>query len=106
MQPEQTVAERVMKAEVMSVLDTLPPREKEIIRLRYGLGDEERPHTLDEVGGDPTDVIDRLWKPIAHEQAERRKREERATHRLTMLPGVSRRSGLLLGPLQGLLVDA
>jgi RNA polymerase primary sigma factor len=50
MQPEQTVAERVMKAEVMSVLDTLAPREREILRLRYGLGDEERPHTLDEVG--------------------------------------------------------
>ncbi len=50
MQPEQTVAERVMKAEVMSVLDTLQPREKEILRLRYGLGDAERPHTLDEVG--------------------------------------------------------
>jgi len=50
MQPEQTVAERVMKAEVLSVLDTLQPREKEILRLRYGLGDDERPHTLDEVG--------------------------------------------------------
>jgi len=51
-------------------------------------------------------VIERLWKPIAQEQAERRKRGERATHRLTMLPGVSRRSGLLLGPLQGLVLDA
>jgi hypothetical protein len=28
------------------------------------------------------------------------------THRLTMLPGVSRRSRLRLGPLQGLVVDA
>ena len=51
-------------------------------------------------------VIDRVWKPIAHEQAERRKRGERATHRLSMLPGISRRSRLLLGPLQGLVVDA
>ncbi len=50
MQPEQTVAERVMKAEVLSVLDTLQPREKDILRLRFGLGDQERPHTLDEVG--------------------------------------------------------
>ena len=33
-------------------------------------------------------------------------RGERATHRLTLLPGVSRRSRLLLGPLQGLVVDA
>jgi phosphatidylserine/phosphatidylglycerophosphate/cardiolipin synthase-like enzyme len=63
----------------------------------------ERP--VEQVSGDPAEVIDRLWRPIAHEQAERRQRGERATHRLTELPGVSRRSGLLLGPLQGLLVD-
>jgi hypothetical protein len=56
--------------------------------------------------GDPVAVIDSLWKPIAREQAERRRRGERATHRLTMLPGISRRSRLLLGPLQGLVVDA
>ena len=61
---------------------------------------------VDEVAGDPVAVIDRLWKPIAHGQMERRKRGERATHRLSMLPGISRRSRLLLGPLQGLLVDA
>ena len=73
-------------------------------RLRLWAEHLQRP--VNEVAGDPTDVIDRLWKPIAHEQAERRKRNERATHRLTMLPGVSRRSGLLLGPLQGLVVDA
>jgi phosphatidylserine/phosphatidylglycerophosphate/cardiolipin synthase-like enzyme len=61
---------------------------------------------VSEVDGDPTAVIDRLWKPIALEQAQRRRRGERETHRLTMLPGVSRRSRLLLGPLQGLVVDA
>jgi RNA polymerase primary sigma factor len=50
MRPEETVAERVMKSDIMSVLDTLQPREKEILALRFGLGDAERPHTLDEVG--------------------------------------------------------
>jgi RNA polymerase primary sigma factor len=50
MLPEETVAERVMKADILSVLDTLQPREKEILALRFGLGDIERPHTLDEVG--------------------------------------------------------
>ncbi|HEX6507184.1 MAG TPA: sigma-70 family RNA polymerase sigma factor, partial [Chloroflexota bacterium] len=50
MLPEETVAERVMKADILSVLDSLQPREKEILQLRYGLGEEERPHTLDEVG--------------------------------------------------------
>jgi phosphatidylserine/phosphatidylglycerophosphate/cardiolipin synthase-like enzyme len=73
-------------------------------RLRLWAEHLERP--VREVAGDPANVIDRLWKPIAEEQAERRKRGERPTHRLTTLPGVSRRSGLLLGPLQGLVVDA
>jgi len=50
MLPEETVAERVMKADIMNVLDTLQPREKEILRLRFGLGEEQNPHTLDEVG--------------------------------------------------------
>lgn len=58
------------------------------------------------VSGDPTEVIDSQWKPIAKEQLERAARGEGPTHRLTLLPGISRRSGLLLGPLQGLLVDA
>jgi phosphatidylserine/phosphatidylglycerophosphate/cardiolipin synthase-like enzyme len=73
-------------------------------RLRLWAEHLQRPAS--EVAGDPTDVIDRLWKPIAREQAERRTRGERATHRLSTLPGVSRRSRLLLGPLQGLVVDA
>lgn len=73
-------------------------------RLRLWAEHLQRP--LNEVAGDPIDVIDSVWKPIAREQAERRTRGERATHRLTMLPGISRRSRLLLGPLQGLVVDA
>jgi RNA polymerase primary sigma factor len=48
--PEEMAAERVMKADILSILDTLQPREKEILSLRFGLGDEEQPHTLDEVG--------------------------------------------------------
>ena len=51
-------------------------------------------------------AVDGIWKPTAEEQAARRTRGERLTHRLTTLPGVSRRSRLLLGPLQGLVVDA
>jgi phosphatidylserine/phosphatidylglycerophosphate/cardiolipin synthase-like enzyme len=73
-------------------------------RLRLWAEHLQRPS--DAVAGEPAAVIDALWKPIAHEQAERRKRGERATHRLSMLPGISRRSRLLLGPLQGLVVDA
>jgi phosphatidylserine/phosphatidylglycerophosphate/cardiolipin synthase-like enzyme len=73
-------------------------------RLRLWAQHLDRP--IDQVGGEPVAVVDRVWKPIAQEQGERRKRGERATHRLTTLPGVSRRSRLMLGPLQGLVVDA
>ncbi len=54
---------------------------------------------------DPADVVDHLWRPLAEEQAERERRGERRTHRLVLLPGVSRRAGRLQGPLRGLLVD-
>jgi phosphatidylserine/phosphatidylglycerophosphate/cardiolipin synthase-like enzyme len=57
------------------------------------------------VSGEPADVIDALWKPIAEEQLARREAGEALTHRLSLLPHVSRRSERLLGPLQGLLVD-
>jgi phosphatidylserine/phosphatidylglycerophosphate/cardiolipin synthase-like enzyme len=73
---------------------------------RVRLWAEHLQRPADDVAGDPTAIIDGLWKPIAREQAERRKRGERATHRLSTLPGISRRSRLLLGPLQGLVVDA
>jgi hypothetical protein len=53
----------------------------------------------------PPRVVDDLWRPIAREQLERRKRGEPATHRLLELAGVSRRSRALLGPLDSLLVD-
>jgi phosphatidylserine/phosphatidylglycerophosphate/cardiolipin synthase-like enzyme len=58
-----------------------------------------------EVEGDPADVIDRRWRPIAEEQLDRRRRRLPLTHRLMRLDHVSRRSARLLGPLQGLLVD-
>jgi phosphatidylserine/phosphatidylglycerophosphate/cardiolipin synthase-like enzyme len=58
------------------------------------------------VSGAPARVIDELWRPVAAEQLARRRRGDAATHRLLELPGVSRRSKALLGPLDGLLVDA
>ena len=73
-------------------------------RIRLWAEHLQRP--ADEVAGDANAVIEQLWKPLAHEQAARRERGERANHRLSLLPGVSRRSRLLLGPLQGLVVDA
>jgi phosphatidylserine/phosphatidylglycerophosphate/cardiolipin synthase-like enzyme len=73
-------------------------------RLRLWAGHLER--DVEAISGNPTTVIDAIWKPTAEEQAERRAKGQRLTHRLTTLPGVSRRSRLLLGPLQGLVVDA
>jgi phosphatidylserine/phosphatidylglycerophosphate/cardiolipin synthase-like enzyme len=58
-----------------------------------------------QVEGDPAQVIDELWKPISKEQLERRQAGQPLTHRLVLLPHVSKRSERLLGPLQGLLVD-
>jgi phosphatidylserine/phosphatidylglycerophosphate/cardiolipin synthase-like enzyme len=58
-----------------------------------------------EIDGDPTDVIDQRWRPIAADQLERRRAGLPLSHRLVLLPDVSRRSARLLGPLQGLIVD-
>ncbi|HZC30479.1 MAG TPA: phospholipase D-like domain-containing protein, partial [Gaiellaceae bacterium] len=58
-----------------------------------------------EVDGDPARIVDELWRPLAEEQAERRKSEGWTTHRLALLPHVSRRSRALLGPVNGLVVD-
>jgi phosphatidylserine/phosphatidylglycerophosphate/cardiolipin synthase-like enzyme len=54
---------------------------------------------------DPVKLVDERWFPIAEEQLDRRQRGEPLTHRLVRLPGVSRRSRRLIGPLQGLVVD-
>lgn len=57
------------------------------------------------IEGDPSRVIDELWRPIAAEQLARRRAGAPRTHGLLELPGVSRRSRALLGPIDGLLVD-
>jgi phosphatidylserine/phosphatidylglycerophosphate/cardiolipin synthase-like enzyme len=58
-----------------------------------------------EVGGEPSAVVDELWRPIAVEQRERRERGEAPTHGLMELRPSSRRAARLLGPLQALVVD-
>jgi phosphatidylserine/phosphatidylglycerophosphate/cardiolipin synthase-like enzyme len=72
-------------------------------RLRLWAEHLQRP--VADVSGDPTDVVDQLWRPTAEEQAARELRGESRTHRLTLLPGLSRRASRLQGPLRGLLVD-
>jgi phosphatidylserine/phosphatidylglycerophosphate/cardiolipin synthase-like enzyme len=58
-----------------------------------------------EVAGDPTAVVDDLWRPTATEQLERVRRGEPLTHHLLELPGISRRAARLRGPLDSLVVD-
>jgi len=55
--------------------------------------------------GEPCALVDEHWRPIAAEQLERRERDQPPTHRLVALPGVSKRSRRILGPLQGLTDD-
>jgi phosphatidylserine/phosphatidylglycerophosphate/cardiolipin synthase-like enzyme len=56
-------------------------------------------------GADPVALVDERWRPIAAEQLERRERDLPPTHRLIALPGVSKRSRRVLGPLEGLTDD-
>jgi phosphatidylserine/phosphatidylglycerophosphate/cardiolipin synthase-like enzyme len=72
---------------------------------RLRLWAEHLERSPDDVAGDPTELVDRVWRPIAEEQLERRRAGLPLTHRLMRLAHVSRRSDRLLGPLQGLLVD-
>jgi phosphatidylserine/phosphatidylglycerophosphate/cardiolipin synthase-like enzyme len=72
---------------------------------RLRLWSEHLELPVEEVSGDPTDVVDELWRPIAEEQRRRLERGDALTHRLRELPGVSRRSMALLGPLDSLVVD-
>ncbi len=72
---------------------------------RHRLWAEHLEIPLDEVAGDPARLVDDVWRPTASEQLARRRRGAPPTHRLLLLPGVSRRTRRLLGPIQSLLVD-
>jgi len=47
--PVDSVVQTILKEQLLSVIDTLTPREQKVIRLRYGL-DDSHPRTLEEVG--------------------------------------------------------
>ncbi len=72
---------------------------------RHRLWAEHLEIPLDEVAGDPARLVDDVWRPTASEQLARRRAGAPPTHRLLLLPGVSRRTRRLLGPIQSLLVD-
>ncbi len=72
-------------------------------RLRLWAEHTERP--VEAVDAEPCSVIEEIWRPTAEEQARLDKAGLPRTHRLTLLPSVSRRTHRLEGPMRGLLVD-
>ncbi len=58
-----------------------------------------------ELEGGAAPIVDERWRPLAEEQLARRARGEPPTHRLALLPHVSRRAKGVLGPLNGFFVD-
>ncbi|MGZ6705737.1 MAG: phospholipase D-like domain-containing protein [Solirubrobacteraceae bacterium] len=82
-------------------------QDERIVRdVRLRLWAEHLEAAVEDVAGDPATVIDRRWRPVAVRQRRRREAGEPLEHRLAELPGVSRRSMRVAGPVQGLLVDA
>jgi phosphatidylserine/phosphatidylglycerophosphate/cardiolipin synthase-like enzyme len=81
-------------------------RDQALIRdTRLRLWSEHLERTAADVSGDPTDVVDTQWRPIAEEQTRRERVGHHRSHRLSLLPGVSRHAERLQGPVRGLLVD-
>jgi phosphatidylserine/phosphatidylglycerophosphate/cardiolipin synthase-like enzyme len=60
----------------------------------------------DAIAGDPTEVVDRFWIPIARSERERRHAGQRREHRLRELTPGSRKLERLLGPMDAIVVDA
>ena len=75
------------------------------LETRLRLWAEHLELAVDELRRDPIEVIDQLWGPIGRDQLARREAGLPLTHRLVRLQHVSKRSGRVLGPLSGLLVD-
>ncbi len=86
----------------MNILTCDPSLARET-RLRLWAEHTER--SVEEVDGEPHTVIDEIWKPTAQEQSRLDDAGLPRTHRLTLLPSISRRTDRLEGPMRGLLVD-
>jgi phosphatidylserine/phosphatidylglycerophosphate/cardiolipin synthase-like enzyme len=82
---------------------TCDPRIARDTRLR--LWAEHLQLEVSEVDDEPHTVIDKRWRPIATEELAHRRGGAPPSHRLSLLPAVSRRAARLGGPLRGLLVD-
>lgn len=74
-------------------------------RTRLRLWSEHLGLPEDEIAGDPTDVVDRLWIPIARRERQRRRTGQRREHRLRELTPGSRKLERLIGPMDAIVVD-
>ena len=72
---------------------------------RLRLWSEHLEVSEDEIGGDPSEVVDRLWIPIARRERERRHAGARREHRIRQLTPGSRKLERLLGPMDAIVVD-
>jgi len=59
-----------------------------------------------EIAGDPTEIIDGLWIPIARREGERRRTGQIREHRVRELTPSSRKLERLLGPMDAIVVDS
>lgn len=50
MSPNQITQRGMVQNEISSAVSSLPPRERKILELRFGLGNKIRPYTLEEIG--------------------------------------------------------
>ncbi len=79
--PEESAIYQLLKGHVDEFLETLSPREQKILRMRFGLNDEGKAHTLEEVGQEFGVTRERirqieakaLQKLKKHEQSDRLK---------------------------------
>jgi phosphatidylserine/phosphatidylglycerophosphate/cardiolipin synthase-like enzyme len=74
-------------------------------RTRLRLWSEHLGLPEDQIAGDPTEVVDRLWIPTARRERERRRTGQRREHRLRELTPRSRKLERLLGPMDAIVVD-
>jgi len=72
---------------------------------RLRLWSEHLERAVAHIDGEPSQVIDDYWRPLAEAQVERRRAGQPLTHRLLLLPQVSRRANALRGPINSLFVD-
>jgi phosphatidylserine/phosphatidylglycerophosphate/cardiolipin synthase-like enzyme len=75
-----------------------------VTRLRLWSEHLELPE--DEIAGDPSEVVDRFWIPIARREGERHRSGQQREHRLRELAPSSRKIERLLGPMDAIVVDA